>query len=408
LKLGGLIDEAQLLAGKRIGLLTAAASRLGGGVFESVVLQSQIVHARGGTPVIFALADQYSADDCARFGDCEVRLASILGPAEIGFAPSLIPQLLEARLDLVHLNGIWMYPSRAGAVWARRTGRPYFVSPRGMLDPWILARSRLKKWLARQGYEHQSWRAATALHGLTDKEAGDIARSAARNDTIVIPNPAPAAAAAPRSATGNDYLYIGRIHAKKNIGALIEAWSMLAAKHELPVDARLIIAGWGAEQDEAALRAALQNAPPSIQFIGPAYGETKRKLLESARFLVLPTLSEGMPRAVLEAWAAGTPVLMSEECNLPEGFRAGAAIDCGMTAESIAISLDRANRMGGPSWADMSRAALGLASGPFSVAAVADQWEAVYSAAISAAPGRLKGHDRSGLIGMIPNLRHGA
>lgn len=396
------------LAGKRIGLLTASASRLGGGVFESVVLQSQIVRARGGTPVIFALADQHSASDIARFGDCEVRLASILGPAEIGFAPSLIPQLLEARLDVVHLNGIWMYPSRAGAVWARRTGRPYFVSPRGMLDPWILARSRLKKWLARHGYEQQSWRAATALHGLTEKEANDIACSAARIDAVVIPNPAPAAAASPRIATGHDYLYIGRIHAKKNIGALIEAWSILAAKHELSADARLIIAGWGAEQDETALRASLQNAPSSIQFIGSAYGETKRKLLESARFLVLPTLSEGMPRAVLEAWSAGTPVLMSEECNLPEGFRAGAAIDCGMTAESVAISLDRANRMDGQSWADMSRAALELASGPFSMTAVADQWEAVYSAAIGASPEPLSSCDRSAPVVMIPNFRHGS
>jgi poly(glycerol-phosphate) alpha-glucosyltransferase len=41
-----------------------------------------------------------------------------------------------------------MYPSRAGLQWARRTGKPYLISPHGMLDPWITGRGRAKKALA--------------------------------------------------------------------------------------------------------------------------------------------------------------------------------------------------------------------------------------------------------------------
>jgi glycosyltransferase involved in cell wall biosynthesis len=43
---------------------------------------------------------------------------------------------------------------------------------------------------------------------------------------------------------------------------------------------------------------------------------------------------------VLEAWAYGKPVLMTPECNLPEGFVAGAALRIEPSAESIARALE--------------------------------------------------------------------
>ena len=43
--------------------------------------------------------------------------------------------------------------------------------------------------------------------------------------------------------------------------------------------------------------------------------------------------------AVLEAWAYAKPVLMTPECNLPEGFEANAALRIGTTPEEIAAGL---------------------------------------------------------------------
>ena len=51
---------------ERIGLLTAAASRLGGGVFEAVVAQAGMIRAAGGEVRVFALEDAHSAEDAAR------------------------------------------------------------------------------------------------------------------------------------------------------------------------------------------------------------------------------------------------------------------------------------------------------------------------------------------------------
>ena len=84
--------------------------------------------------------------------------------------------------------------------------------------------------------------------------------------------------------------------------------------------------------------------------------------------------------AVLEAWAAGVPTLMSEACHLPEGFATGAAIDCGTGSETIAAALLAAFAMADRQWDVMSRAAQDLASGPFSQASVAKRWEASYAA----------------------------
>ncbi|MDP9057805.1 MAG: glycosyltransferase [Pseudomonadota bacterium] len=370
------------LHGRRIGLLTASASRAGGGVFEAVVAQAAMIRAGGGEAIIFALADEYSEADRARFAPSIVHLSAVSGPAQVGYAPGLIASLLAADLDCLHLHGIWMYPSHAGARWAQQTSRPYLISPHGMLDPWITARGRWKKALARAGYERASWRAASAFHGLTAGEAEDIRREAGRGDTIVIANAGPAVAPPDPAMRAAQIVYIGRIHPKKNLLALVAAWR-LAAK---PDGCTLTIAGWGEADDIAALRAAIGNELSSgIHFAGPIFGAAKQALLASARFVILPSLSEGLPMAILEGWAAGAPAIMTTACNLPEGFAAGAALACGTDAGSIAEALTAALRLDEPRWQAMASAARTLAAGPFAAETVAARWVEAYSSLMAPA-----------------------
>ena len=69
--------------------------------------------------------------------------------------------------------------------------------------------------------------------------------------------------------------------------------------------------------------------PTSVVFTGPAFGQAKDALLRRADAFILPSFSEGLPMSVLEAWAYGLPVLMTEQCNIPEDFAAGAALRIG-------------------------------------------------------------------------------
>jgi poly(glycerol-phosphate) alpha-glucosyltransferase len=234
--------------------------------------------------------------------------------------------------------------------------------------------------LARLGYDRASCPAAGFLHALTHREAEDIRRETGRADSVTIANAGPAPGNLDPAARPPHVVYIGRIHPKKNLTGLIEGWT----KARRGSDWRLTIAGWGADDDVAELRRLLDVAPPSIHFAGPVYGAAKQALLDGARFTVLPSLSEGLPMAILEGWAAGTPALMTSECNLPEGFAAGAAIDCGLDPATIARALESAMSLDAEHWQGMADAALSLAAGPFSAEEIAAHWAEAYQRLLAA------------------------
>jgi len=369
------------LGGLRIGLVTASASRLGGGVFEAVATHAAMLRDLGAEPHIFALGDAFAEEDRARLGPSPVTTTRVLGPRQIGFSPGLVPALLAAEVDCLHLHGIWMYPSAAATRWAARTGRPYFISPHGMLDPWITARGRAKKALARTGYERRSWARATAFHALTSREAEDILRETGRSEVHVVPNAGPEPIADGTRPFPQPLLaYIGRVHAKKNLVALVEGWH--AAPR--PAGARLVIAGWGDALAVEALRDAIDRGDGSVEFVGPLYGAAKQDLIDRARFVVLPSLSEGLPMAILEAWARGVPTLMTQACNLPEGFAAGAALPCPSDSAGLANALAHALGASEATWRDMAAAARTCARDHFSTPVVAVAWAEIYRRACHA------------------------
>jgi poly(glycerol-phosphate) alpha-glucosyltransferase len=105
----------------------------------------------------------------------------------------------------------------------------------------------------------------------------------------------------------------------------------------------LAIAGWGQDAYEQELRALVstQGLNESVHFLGPQFGELKAACFQAAAAFILPSVSEGLPMTVLEAWAHGLPVLMTPQCNLPYGFQAGAALRIEPEAASIAEGLGR-------------------------------------------------------------------
>jgi poly(glycerol-phosphate) alpha-glucosyltransferase len=77
----------------------------------------------------------------------------------------------------------------------------------------------------------------------------------------------------------------------------------------------------------------------SIHFLGPLFGQEKDAAFRRADAFVLPSLSEGLPIAVLEAWSYGLPVLQTDACNLPLGFRENAAFRISSDAREMTDDL---------------------------------------------------------------------
>ena len=84
--------------------------------------------------------------------------------------------------------------------------------------------------------------------------------------------------------------------------------------------------------------------------------------------------------SVLEGWAAGAPAILTRECNLPEGFTGGAAMECSYDAKSIALALTQALALDNASWLGMAQRARHLAAERFSPEVVALQWATAYDA----------------------------
>lgn len=125
---------------------------------------------------------------------------------------------------------------------------------------------------------------------------------------VVKPNFAWPAEPRPRS---DYYLFLGRLALEKGVRTLIDAW-----RH---VDAKLLVAGDGEEAHQ--LRA---SAPSNVEFLGTVDHERALILLGRARALLIPSLwYEGAPRTILEAYAAGVPVLGSRIGAMPELIEEG-------------------------------------------------------------------------------------
>ena len=244
-----------------------------------------------------------------------------------------------------------MFPSIVALRWGRDTGRPVVVSPHGMLDPWALRNSRLKKAAAWSLFEGANLRRASCLHALNQAELAAVRRLGLNNPVCVIPNGVDLPEDAPPGtppwagtvAHGRKVMvHLGRYHRKKNLAALVEGWARMTGEHrELAGEWALVLAGWDQEGAMAQLRrlVASHSLDNSVLLLGPQYGEAKRSLLANAQAFVLPSLSEGLPVAALEAWSFGLPVLMTAESNLPEGFEAGAAMSTPVDPEGIAVAL---------------------------------------------------------------------
>ena len=347
-----------------IGFVSDSLSTTAGGIFE--IERSLALHLRGlGISVTaWGVRDEPWERVADEWDGIECRLRERSGPRIFGYVPGLVSDLVDSDCELLHLQHLWMYPSVAVHRWHRRTGRPYLVTANGMLEPWTLSRSKWIKRAAALCYENRMLRSAASLQANTEKEAADFRAYGLRNPICLIPNgvalPELSSSEPLRQRSGGPrvLLFLGRLHPKKGLVNALRAWAEVMGEEARGTGReawQFVIAGWdqGGHGDE--LKALCRElgldysdnpsgnsdsaSPAPVIFNGPAFGKEKDALMRKAEAFILPSFSEGLPMAVLEAWAYGIPVLMTDHCNLPEGFAAGAAIRIGTEVPGIAGGL---------------------------------------------------------------------
>lgn len=228
--------------------------------------------------------------------------------------------------DVVHLHSIFLWPTWAAAREARRQGVPYLLSPHGMLEQELVRRRSpwVKRfWLAlveRKNLEH-----AAAVHFTSERERVEAGRFGYRfRREVVIPNGVAAdsaaredrddsvrPSAAVREAVADDrpyFLYLGRISWKKGLDRLVRALARVES-------VRLVVAGNDEEGywPKVAGLAGDLGLGERVVAVGLIRGGDKERLFAGALALVLPSYSENFGNVVLEAMAAGCPVVVTPE-----------------------------------------------------------------------------------------------
>ena len=224
-----------------------------------------------------------------------------------------------ASFDLVHIHTLWNLTSSPAAAAARRSGVPYVISPRGMLES---AARKHRHWRKRFAYalmERHNLRNAALLHATSEIERNTLGQLGLDVPICMLPNGIERLA--DRHAQRNRFrqtlelpadvpliAWIGRIHPIKRLDLLASAFAQLRAV--LP-HAHLVIAGPDEGHYRARVEPLFRAAAHHVHWIEALDDNGKQALLADADALVLCSESESFAMIVVEAMAAGVPTVVT-------------------------------------------------------------------------------------------------
>ena len=256
-----------------------------------------------------------------------------------------------AEFDIVHIHAVLSHSCLAAASACRAHRIPYVLRPLGTLAPWSLRQKAFRKRLMLAFGARRAILGAGAIHCTSDEERRGIERAFPGASVVVIPLGIDATffdtSEVSEAERHNDpyVLALSRLHPKKNIEALIEAFNSVALTQRVPW--RLVVAGTGepryVEQLQRFAKERDQNG--RVSFPGWVDGARKRELLQRASMFALASLHENFGVSVLEALASGVPAVLSAEVDLAEAVRharAGWIVE--PSVDSIARGLSEAFR----------------------------------------------------------------
>ena len=220
--------------------------------------------------------------------------------------------------DIFHDNGVWRPYNFAVARLADKTNTPRIVTTRGMLEPWAMQHRRLKKKLAWALFQRRDLTTARCLHATAGSEAQTLMTYGLGVPVHIVPNGVDEVAAdhSVRASKGVERkaLFLSRIHAKKGLPMLVEAWARVRPKGWILEIAGPDEEGHLAEVEQLVRASHLGDV---VRFIGPVDSAHRSSVYGSAELFVLPTHSENFGMVIGEALAHGVPVLTTKGAPWP-------------------------------------------------------------------------------------------
>jgi glycosyltransferase involved in cell wall biosynthesis len=260
-------------------------------------------------------------------------------------------------VDLVHVHSLYFFHDLVSGHYCRLFGVPYLIQPHGSLDPFIYYHHRGRKRFMEWGFQNRAIRKASAMMFTTAEERELAAPFTFGTPGVVVPlgigadefamMPEPGSFRRRQPEIGDKriILFFGRVNFKKGLDILAKAFGAVARRRQ---DVHLVIAGPDNEGWGARVRTWLgeEGVLGRTTFTGMLLGPDKLAVLRDASMFVLPSYTENFGLAVIEAMAAGLPIIISDKVNIwreVESAGAGKVVPCeaGKFTEAILDLLDK-------------------------------------------------------------------
>jgi len=238
-----------------------------------------------------------------------------------------LPRYLRARLQnfaIVHIFGLYDLLGPRTAAAAQSLKIPYVVEPIGMFVP--IVRNLFLKRAYHRFFGKLLLQNAAAIIATAEQEKSELIAGGIPADKIVlrrngvsVPASLPARGAFRASlnlpADARLILFLGRLSQKKSPDLLLQAFAQVAPPSPA---AHLAFVG----PDESGMRSRLQQMAQQlgvatrVHFSGPLTGDSKWSAYRDADIFVLPSQNENFGNTAAESVAAGTPVIVTEQCGI--------------------------------------------------------------------------------------------
>ena len=292
--------------------------------------------------------------------------------------------------QFLHVHALFSWSSTTAMAQARMARVPYVLRTIGQLNNWSLSQSAGRKQLLWRLIEHRNLANAAALHFTSTAERDQAASLGLPTPTLVLPlgvqlpdlSPlSPSLLESGTAQSGPTFLFLSRIHPKKQLERLIDALALLQQRlPQAPWQLRIAGAGEPAYLQRLRQQVARAGIGHRCHWLGFLEGEAKWQALQQADWFVLPSASENFGIAAIEALAAGTPPILSPDVAVAASI-ASAGAGLIISAEPQALSAVLEAALAGPP-PEMQAAARSLAASTYSWPAIAAQLQLAYSSVL--------------------------
>ena len=286
----------------------------------------------------------------------------------------LLPTYLRWA-DVVHLTGVYNFPTFPTIFWGRLLHKPLVWSPRGALQRWEGSSRIGLKGIWDFLWYHTADRVELMMHVTSEQESCETLARFPKLRMATIPNGVDVPVDLNRIQRKCELrlLFIGRLDPKKGIEALLKACSLI----ELAPPWRLAIAGWGQPEYVSQLKDQIQalGLTGRVEMLGAVLSEQKKGLFECSDVALVPSYTENFAIVVAEALAHGVSVIASKGTpwSRLEDMRCGLWVD--NDPESLANAIRNISTM---PLQDMGRRGREWMQREFSWRSVTNQMLALY------------------------------